>query len=224
MADFCITPNTAQIFMWELIMKDWPFFVLNLGAFITIIFVTWLWARTRFVAELAKYQTQIATLQLQRNDQLFALEDDCKAKLERVRLIFKDLKTQLHLKNVAMVNARRNELSNVFVLDYLPAMQKYVRLADEMFEYDRSKRRQFIENHVNPFLQFAGDLQETMNLPNLLNLLGAEAQPIRFSYMDFDFAADFIRRKGTIIDFALRLSMKQHIKRLGFQRDMKVLN
>jgi len=210
--------------MWELIMKDWPFFVLNLGAFITIIFVTWLWARTSFVAELAKYQTELATLQLQRNDQLFALEDDCKVKHERLRLILKDLRTQLHLKNIEMVNARRNELSNVFVLDYLPAMQKYTRLADEMFEHDRTKRLLFIENYIRKFFDESIDLLGTMNLEPLIELLGPETEPIRFSYMDFDFAFDFVRRKRTIFDFGLRIEMNKNAQKLGYQKDIKIYN
>ncbi len=210
--------------MWEMILKDLPFYLLNLGAFVMVVFVTWLWARTRFVSEIAKYQTEIVTVQLQRNDQLFLLEDDCKAKYERVRMILKDLRTQIHLKKTEMVAARRNELSNVLILAYCPAMQKYTRLADEMFSYDRQKRRQFIENHLNPFLQLSGDLLELMNMPKVMELLGESATAVKYGYLDFDFAFDFARKKKSIVDIGLRVAMNRHLKRMGFARDVKVLN
>ncbi len=210
--------------MWEIILKDLPFYLLNLGAFVMVIFVTWLWARTRFIAEIAKYQTELVKVQLQRNDQLFLLEDDCKKKYERLRLILKDLRTQIHLKKVEMVASRRNELSNVLILDYCPAMQKYTRLADEMFCFDRQKRRQFIENHLNPFLQLSGDLLELMNMPKVMELLEESAMTVKYSYMDFDFAFDFARKKKSVVDIGLIIAMNRHLKRMGFARDVKVLN
>jgi hypothetical protein len=210
--------------MWEQFIKDLPFYLLNLAAFTALVIITWLWARTRFMSEIAKYQTELASLQLQRNDQFFALEDDVKAKYERLRLILRDFRTHHQLKNADMLHARRNELSNVLILDYLPAMHKYTRLADEMFANDLKKRRQFIENHLNPFLQLSGDLFELMNLPTVLQLAGAEANPIRFNYMDFDFVFDFARKKRTLIDFGLRTAMNKHLRRMGFSKEMKLLN
>lgn len=209
---------------WEKFIQDLPFYLLNLLAFSAVVAVTWLWARTRFFAELAQYQTQIAELQLQRNDQLFALEDECKAKAERLRLILKDLRNQISFKKADMVNARRNELSNVFILEYCPTMQQYTRLAAEMFEYDYKKRRQFLENHILPFLQLSGDLLKIINQPNAIEMIGEEAIPIRWNYMDFDFAFDFIRTRIKRTDLDARTRMHKHLKRLGFQKDIKMLS
>lgn len=209
---------------WEKFIQDLPFYILNLLAFTAVIAVTWLWARTRFFAELAQYQTKIAELQLQRNDQLFALEDDCKAKHERVRLILAELRDHIRFNKTEMVNARRNEISNVFVLDYCKAMQQYTRLAAEMYEYDYKKRRQFIENHLYPFLQLAGEILHTIDQPNLMEMLGEDAVAIRWNYMDLDFAFDFIRLRTKFTDFGIRSAMRKHLKILGFEKDIKAFN
>ncbi len=210
--------------MWEKFLADLPWYLLNLGAFVTVVIVTWLWARTRFVAEIAKYKVEIASLQMNRNDQLFELEDICKEKNERLRLILKDLRMKLHRKQLDMVQARRNELSNVFMLDYCKSMQQYTRLADEVYEFDREKRRQFIENHINPFLQLAGDILEVVNQPNIMELLGDQATAIQFNYMEFDFAFDFVKKKMRFVDFDLRRAMREHLKRLDFQKAIKIHN
>lgn len=210
--------------MWEKFLQDLPWYLLNLSAFLTVIAVTWLWARTRFVQELAKYKVEIASLQMNRNDQLFELEDQCKEKNERLRLILKDLKYKIQRNQTDMIAARRNELSNVFMLDYCKAMQKYTRLADEIYEFDREKRRQFIENHINPFLQLAGDILEVINQPNIMEILGDQAQVIHFNYMEFDFAFDFVKRKMRFIDFDIRKAFKDHLKRLDFQKAIKIHN
>lgn len=209
---------------WDAFVEQLPFYALSFAGLLALVAVSWFWARSRFMGELAKYQTEIAKLQLGRNDQLFALEDVCKAKNERIRLILKDLKKQLREKNGEMVRARRNELSNVFVLDYCPAMQAYCRLAQEMFELDREKRQQFIENHLNPFLQLAGDLLQVLNQKKLKDMAGPGALPIRYQYMDFDFAFDFLRAQIRFQDFDLKQARKAHLERLGFERAVKINN
>ncbi len=193
-------------------------------AFATVVAVVWLWARSRFTAQLAEYQTQIAALQLERNDRLFALEDECKAKKERLRQILKDLRNQVNFNKTDMAIARRNELSNVFALEYCPSMQAYTRLASEIYEFDYDKRRQFIENHLYPFLQLAGDLLHVINQPKTLNLIGEDAVPIYWNYMDFDFAFDFIRLRTRYTDIGLRLAMHKHLRRLGFEKAVKIHN
>lgn len=103
-------------------------------------------------------------------------------------------------------------------------MQAYCRLAQEIFELDREKRQQFIENHLNPFLQLAGDLLQVLNQKKLTDMAGPGALPIRYQYMDFDFAFDFLRAQIRFQDFDLKQVRKAHLERLGFERAVKIHN
>lgn len=55
---------------WDEFVEQLPFYALSFAGLLALVAVSWFWARSRFMGELAKYQTEIAKLQLGRNDQL----------------------------------------------------------------------------------------------------------------------------------------------------------
>jgi hypothetical protein len=199
----------------EAIQADWIFYVVNLLAFGVVIWCTWLYSQSKNAEALAKVQAQLQQVQLQQNDKLFALEDALGKKKERIRLILKEIETQMRAKDAEMLKARRNELSNVFVMEYAVAMQQYSRLADQFYELHPPKYREFVRNYIFPFLDMSRKVLSTINAPKVIKAIGAgEAPTVAYSYKDFDFAFDMIRKHGNA-DF--KREMKQYLPELGFK-------
>ncbi|MCH2044544.1 MAG: hypothetical protein MK212_10545 [Saprospiraceae bacterium] len=202
----------------DAIQNDLTFYILNILAFAVIILVTWWYTRIQQFKTIAQLRTEIATLQIQQNNELFELEDIYKAKEERMRLIIKDLRDQINKGDLSMVRARRNELSNILALDYAKAMSNYTRLADQFYDGNRYRHTQFIENHILPFLQNAGDIMKVLNQPSVRDT--SDAADIKLNYMNFDFAFDFIKKDIRFTSFGLKSAMKKHAQRLGFGNDI----
>lgn len=201
----------------EAIQADWIFYVVNILVFVVVIMVTWLYARGQQMEAIAKLQAQIQQIQLQQNDKLFSLEDEFKLKKERVRLILKDMEAQLKAKDMEMLKSRRNELSNVFVMEYRETMHRYARLADQYYELHPPKYQEFVRNYIFPFLDTSRKVLAAVNATIVMKALGENA-PVRYSYKDFDFAFDMIRKHSTM---SFKKEMKSYLKELGFtQKDL----
>jgi hypothetical protein len=198
----------------EAIQQDWIFYLVNLLAFVIVVTVTWLYSQSKQMEAIAKLQAQLQQLQLQQNDKLFALEDEYKKKKERLRLIMKDMENQLRNQDVDMLTSRRNELSNVFVMEYAATMHRYARLADQFYELHPPKYREFVRNYIFPFLDISRKVLSAINTPKVMQTIGAKT-PVQYSYKDFDFAFDMIRKHGTT-DF--RREMMVYLKELGFKK------
>lgn len=200
----------------EAIQADWIFYVVNLLAFGVVIWCTWLYSQSKQAEAIAKVQAQLQQLQLQQNDKLYELEDAMNKKKERIRLILKELESQIRSKDVEMLKARRNELSNVFVMEYALAMQQYSRLAHQFYELHPPKYRDFVRNTIFPFLDMSRKVLAAINAPKIIQMIGKEDAPkVAYSYKDFDFAFDMIRKHGTT-DF--RREMNQYLPALGFKK------
>jgi hypothetical protein len=199
---------------WETLQQDFWFYLINLLAFATAIIISWLWTRYRWLAQVAQLKTEIALLKVQQGDQLSVLEDAYKAKEEHVRFVLQDFLQQLENGDAKMLQARRNELSNIFILEYRKRFYHFVRLAAELYEENEKKHRIVIENHILPFLQLAGDLLEVINQPNVLAL--SQTPRLQYQYQDFDFVFDFMQRFLGWTDFGLKKAIKQHKTRLNF--------
>lgn len=198
----------------EAIQEDWIFYVVNILVFVVVVMVTWLYAKGQQMEAIAKLQAQIQQIQLQQNDKLFSLEDEYKQKKERVRLILKDMEAQLKAKDVDMLQARRNELSNVFVMEYRETMHRYARLADQYYELHPPKYQEFVRNYVFPFLDTSRKILAAINAGVVLKSLNNSA-PIHYSYKDFDFAFDMIRKHPS---FSFNREMNAYLKALGFSK------
>ena len=198
----------------ENIQQDWIFYLVNLLAFVIIVAVTWLYSQSKQMEAIAKLQAQLQQLQLQQNDKLFALEDEYKKKKERLRLIMKDMENQLRNQDVDMLTSRRNELSNVFVMEYAISMHRYARLADQFYELHPLKYREFVRNYIFPFLEVSRKVLSAINTPKVMQTIGTKT-PVTYSYKDFDFAFDMIRKHGTT---DLRREMMIYLKELGFKK------
>lgn len=199
---------------WEIIQQDFIFYIINLLIFVTVVLVTWLFAKSKQMESISKLKTQLEYLKMQQNDKLFALEDLYKKKQERLRLILKDMESNFKDSNKDMVEARRNELSNVFLLEYKDAVHKYARLADQYFAEYRPRHREFVQNHIFPFLDTSRKVLSAINTPNVLKMTGGQA--IQYSYQDFDFAFDLIRKNMFLFD-NFRADLKKYMKALGFK-------
>ena len=197
----------------ESIQQDWIFYVVNLLAFVAVVAITWLYSRSKQLETIAQLQAQLQQIQLQQNDKLFALEDEFKNKKERLRLIMKDMESQTKNKNIAMMIYRRNELSNVFVMEYTATMQRYARLADQYYELHPPKYREFVRNYIFPFLDTSRKVLSAINTPQIIETIG-NASPVQYSYKDFDFAFDMIRKHITT-DF--NREMIVYLNELGFK-------
>lgn len=202
----------------DAIQNDLTFYILNILGFAVVVLVTWWYTRIQQFKTIAQLRTEIATLQIQQNNELFALEDVYKTKEERMRLIIKDLRDQLNGGDANMIRARRNELSNILALDYAKAMSNYTRLADQFYDGNRYRHAQFVENHILPFLQNSGDIMETLNQASVRD--ASNATDVRLNYMDFDFAFDFIKKDISFTSFGLKSAMRKHAQRLGFKNDI----
>jgi hypothetical protein len=198
----------------EAIQADWIFYVVNILVFVVIVMVTWLYARGQQIEAIAKLQAQIQQIQLQQNHKLFVLEDEFKLKKERLRLILKDMETQLKDKDLDMVKSRRNELSNVFVMEYRETMHRYARLADQYYESHPPKYQEFVRNYIFPFLDTSRKVLAAVNSSTIMQALG-ETSPISYSYKDFDFAFDMIRKHSS---FSFRKEMVSYLRALGFSK------
>ncbi|BDS11696.1 hypothetical protein [Aureispira anguillae] len=198
----------------EAIQADWIFYAVNILVFIVVVMVTWLYARGQQMEAIAKLQAQIQQIQLQQNDKLFSLEDEYKLKKERVRLILKDMEAQLKANDMEMLKSRRNELSNVFVMEYRETMHRYARLADQYYELHPPKYQEFVRNYIFPFLDTSRKILSAINATIIMKALG-ESQPIQYSYKDFDFAFDMIRKHPTL---SLKKEMNAYLKELGFSK------
>lgn len=195
------------------LQADWIFYLVNAAIFIVVIMVTWLYAKSQQMETIAKLQAQLQQIQLQQNDRLFELEDANKAKSERVRLILKDMEVQLKTKQMDMLQARRNELSNVFIMEYRAAMHAYARLADQYYELHPPKYQAFVRNQIFPFLDASRKILAAVNAGAVLKALGAS--PIQYSYKDFDFAFDMIRKYPSL---GSKKELKQYLNALGFTK------
>lgn len=198
----------------EMIQQDWPFYFVNLLGFVTIVAVTWFYSQSKQKEAIAKLQVELQQLQLQHNDELFVLEDEVKKKRERLRLIMKDMESQMKNKDVAMLTARRNELSNVFVMEYVATMQGYSRLANQYYNLHPQKHRSFVRNYIFPFLDTSRKVLSAINTPPIVKTITG-ATKVVYSYKDFDFAFDMIR-KHTTAD--TRREMNIYLKELGFTK------
>lgn len=198
----------------EVIQADWIFYLVNILVFIVIVMVTWLYAKSQQVEAIAKLQAQIQQIQLQQNDKLFSLEDEYKLKKERIRLILKDMEAQLKAKDIEMLKSRRNELSNVFVMEYRETMHRYARLADQYYELHPPKYQEFVRNYIMPFLDTSRKVLAAINASVILKTLG-NGESIQYSYKDFDFAFDMIRKHPTM---TLKKEMYAYLKELGFSK------
>lgn len=198
----------------EVIQADWIFYLINILVFGVVVLVTWLYAKGQHVEAIAKLQAQLQQIQLQQNDKLFALEDEFKKKKERIRLIMKDMEAQLKAKDEAMLQSRRNELSNVFVMEYRETMHRYARLADQYYELHPPKYQEFVRNYIFPFLDTSRKVLAAVNASVVMKGAGTTI-PVRYSYKDFDFAFDMIRKHPT---FSFKREMNTYLKELGFKK------
>ncbi|MCP4442304.1 MAG: hypothetical protein GY810_25635 [Aureispira sp.] len=199
---------------WEIIQHDFIFYIINLIIFVTVVLVTWLFAKSKQLETVSKLKTQLEYLKMQQNDKLFDLEDKYKKKQESLRLILKELESNYKTNDKDMVEARRNELSNVFLLEYKDAVHKYARLADQYFAEYRPRHREFVQNHIFPFLDTSRKILSAINTPQIMQMVGG--QPIKYSYQDFDFAFDLIRKNMFMFD-NFRADLKKYMKALGFK-------
>ena len=199
--------------MWDILIRDIWFYLINLGALVVVGLAIWLWTRQNWLWRLAQVKTELASLRLGQTDFLAKLEDEYKAKEEHVRLVLQDLLKHWESGDLDMLRARRNELSNIWILDYRKALSSYVRSATDIYEDNRHKQYLLIENHLLPFLQLSGDLLDTLNQADLLDKL--QAQPMVLQYQDFDFIFDFTRLYLSWKDWNLRRALKKHRRRLG---------
>lgn len=197
----------------EIIQADWIFYAVNIVVFIVVVMVTWLYAKGQQMEAIAKLQAQLQQVQLQQNDKLFSLEDQYKLKKERVRLILKDMEAQLKANDVQMLESRRNELSNVFVMEYRETMHRYARLADQYYELHPPKYQEFVRNYIFPFLDTSRKILAAINATVILKKLNST--PIQYSYKDFDFAFDMIRKHSTL---STKREMYAYLKELGFTK------
>ncbi len=62
------------------------------------------------------------------------------------------MELQLKSKGTAMLLARRNELTHVFVIEYRETMHRFTRLANQYYEFYPRKYQQFVQNFIVPFL------------------------------------------------------------------------
>ncbi len=200
----------------EAIQQDWIFYFVNILAFATVVAVTWLYSQSKQKEAIAKLQIELQQLQLKQSDKLFELEDDLKLKTERLRLIMKDMETQMIDKNIDMLQSRRNELSNVFVMEYVQVMQTYARLGNQYYQLHPIKYREFVRNYIFPFLDISRKVISAINTPKVIALIGSnKAQKVSYPYHTFDFAFDMIRKYATS-DF--RREMNIYVKELGFTK------
>ncbi len=197
----------------DAIQADWIFYLINILVFVVVVMVTYLYANGKKVEAVARLQAQIQQIQLQQNDKLFSLEDEYKLKKERIRLILKDMEAQLSAKDVDMLQSRRNELSNVFVMEYRETMHRYARLADQYYELHPPKYQEFVRNCIFPFLDTSRKVLAAVNASVIMKTIGT-SNPVRFSYKDFDFAFDMIRKHPT---YSFKKEMKSYLKELGFK-------
>lgn len=199
---------------WENLHQDGSFYAVLTFLLATIIIVTWLYARTRSAQIIAQLKTQLLEVQAQYNDRIFAAEDEARQRLEHLRLILQDLRNQLVAKNSAMILARRNEAANFLVLEYAKSVRHYARIVEPFLRDNRPQQRQFLENHILPFLQQSGDVLQVLNQPEVLR--NCQAQPLALFYPDFDFAFDSLRHYAYWWDFGIRQATHAHAQRLGF--------
>jgi hypothetical protein len=198
----------------ESLQSDWVFFLINSLVFGVVVLVTWLYAQSRHLATVAQLQVQIQQLQLKQNQYLFDLEDEFNLKKERIRLILKEMELQLKSKDTAMLLARRNELTHVFVIEYRETMHRFARLADQYYELHPQKHQQFVQNFIVPFLETSRSILAAVNAKAVLAQL--ETQEIyAFSYQDFDFAFDMIRKFPR---FSMHRTMHKYLKEIGFNK------
>lgn len=207
-------PELLRMTFIEAIQADWIFYMVNILVFVVVVLVTWLYVRGQQMEAIAKLQVQIQQIQLQQNDKLFSLEDEYKLKKERLRLILKDMEAQLKAKDLDMLQSRRNELSNVFVMEYRETMHRYARLADQYYELHPPKYQEFVRNYIFPFLDTSRKVLAATNAPVVMKTLGEKA-PIQYSYKDFDFAFDMIRKHSS---FSFRKEMVSYLRALGFSK------
>ena len=198
----------------EAIQADWIFYVVNIIVFIVVVMVTWLYSQGQQMEAIAKLRAQIQQIQLQQDDKLFRLEDEFKLKKERIRLILKDMEAQLKAKDMDMLKSRRNELSNVFVMEYRETMHRYARLADQFYELHPPKYQEFVRNYIFPFLDTSRKVLAAINASVVMKALG-ETAAVSYSYKDFDFAFDMIRKHST---FSFRKEMNAYLNDLGFSK------
>lgn len=200
----------------EAIQADWIFYVVNLLAFVTVVLCTYLYAKSKQAQAVAAVQAELQQVQLQYTDKLLDKEEALKKKKERVRLILKDLDNQMRNKDVAMLQARRNELSNVFVMEYAAAMQQYAHLGHQFYELNVDKYHSFVRNEIFPFLDTSRKILMAINAPKVIQTIGTELAPaISYSYQDFDFAFDMIRKYPTS---EFNREMQQYLPALGFSK------
>lgn len=199
--------------MWELLLRDLWFYLINIFAFAAVGILVWLRTRQIWLERLASAQMELASLRLKEGDILAELEDKYKDKEEHLRLVLLDLMKHWKEGNEEMARARRNEVSNLWILEYRRRLSQYVRMLTEVYTGNRDKQYLLIENHLLPFLQMSGDLLETLNQEDLLALTGSKAMVLQ--YQDFDFIFDFTRLYLSWFDWSLRRSLKKHRKRLG---------
>lgn len=199
----------------DAIQADALFYAVNILAFFVVVGVVWLWAKSRYMKEMVQLKTELVSVQQQRRERLFKLEDNVHASQEKVRLILKELRNQVRAKDPITAKARRNELSNVFFTEYREDIYQFARLADVIYAQDKEAHRVFAENHILPFLQLSGDVLSVINQQRLLELCQAPA--LQLSYRDFDFAFDFIYKELSSFDMGFRRAAKRHAKRLGFR-------
>jgi len=198
----------------QTLQEDWIFYLLNILMFVVVVLVTSMYVQSKQMETIAKLEVQIQQLQLQQNEKLFALEDEFKKKKERLRLIMKDMETQLRQKEKDMLVARRNELSNVFVMEYRETMHRFARLADQFYELHPPKYRAFVRNYIFPFLETSRKVLAAINTPKVMQMAEAKT-PVSYSYKDFDFAFDMVRKHANM---DLRREMMRYLKDLGFTK------
>lgn len=196
----------------ESIQSDWPFYLVNILIFVSLILVTWLYAKARQAESVAQLQAQLQQLQMQQNQQLFDLEDAFKLKKERIRLILKDMEFQLKKKDQEMLSARRNELTNVFIMEYRESMHRFARLAHQYYELNPPKYQEFVKNYIFPFLSTSHLVLSAVNTDAIKKQLNI-TNDFSFSYQDFDFTFDMIRKYP---NFAFKRTMKKHVEAIGF--------
>ena len=201
--------------LWEMLLKDFWFYLINLLAFATCIMLTWLYLRQKHLQILLSLKTELAQLRLEQGQGLFQLEDQYKAKEEHIRFVLQDLLSQIENQDAEMLRARRNEISNLFVLEYRKSFYQFIRLASEIYEDNPDQHQVIIENHILPFLQLTGDVLTVLNQENILSL--TQTPKLSFQYQDFDFVFDFLHRFLRFHHWGLKKAIRQHAKRLNFK-------
>lgn len=198
----------------QAIQADWIFYVINILMFFVVILVTWLYSKSKQMEVITKLKVELQQVQLEQNDKLYALHDDYKLKKERLRLIIKEMDLQLAEDNLDMLNARRNELSNVFVMEYREMMYRFARMADQYYDLDIPKYQEFVRNQIFPFLDTSRKVLAAVNASVVTDKL-EEAVIFKYNYKDFDFAFDMIRKHST---FSFIKEMNSYLKELGFSK------